>query len=139
MPGPIFLGDKSALARLNKPDVERRVGPLLLAGKVARCGVSTLEILFSARTHRDFVQTRAELDAMPHVDITQADFDRAIEVMELLARRGKHRAAALPDLLTAALAERARLCVLHYDKDFELIAAVTGQRTEWVVARGTVP
>ena len=43
------------------------------------------------------------------------------------------------DLLVAAAAERAGLTVLHYDQDFDLIAEVTGQPTEWVVPRGSVP
>ena len=45
----------------------------------------------------------------------------------------------IADLVVAAAAERAGLVLLHYDHDFDLIAAVTGQPTEWVVPRGTVP
>jgi predicted nucleic acid-binding protein len=36
----------------------------------------------------------------------------------------------VPELLIAATAELAELTVLHLDKDFEFIAAVTGQRVE---------
>ena len=36
-------------------------------------------------------------------------------------------------------AERAGMGVLHYDAGFDRIAAVTGQPTEWVVPRGSVP
>jgi len=45
----------------------------------------------------------------------------------------------LPDLLIAAVAERERVTVFHYDGDYELIAKVTGQPTHWVVPPGTVP
>ena len=45
----------------------------------------------------------------------------------------------IPDLLIAAVAERNALTVLHYDKDFDLIAKVTGQSMEWVVPAGSVP
>jgi predicted nucleic acid-binding protein len=69
----------------------------------------------------------------------QADFDRGLQLMEELARLGLHRAVGLPDLLIAALALRVRLTVLHYDADYDLVAAVTGQATEWVVPRGSVP
>jgi predicted nucleic acid-binding protein len=58
--------------------------------------------------------------------------------MSLLARRGRHRAAGLPDLLQAAVAERHAVTLLHYDSDFDLIAAVTGQPMQWVVPRGSV-
>jgi len=51
-------------------------------------------------------------------------------VQLLLADRGLHRAPAVPDLLIAAAAELAGLRVLHVDKDFELIASVTGQDVE---------
>jgi predicted nucleic acid-binding protein len=48
----------------------------------------------------------------------------------LLADRGQHRAPSIPDLLIAAAAELAGLTVLHVDKDFEIIAAITGQPLE---------
>jgi predicted nucleic acid-binding protein len=47
-----------------------------------------------------------------------------------LAQRGQHRAPSVPDLIIAAIAENARLTVLHVDHDFELIADVTGQPIE---------
>jgi hypothetical protein len=72
------------------------------------------------------------------VQLDQRTFDRAVEVQGLLAEKAQHRAANIPDLIVAAAAERAGLTVLHYDADFELIAAVTGQQTEWVVPRGSV-
>jgi predicted nucleic acid-binding protein len=62
---------------------------------------------------------------------------RALEVQGDLARRGQHRAVRLPDLLVAAIAEQSNLVVLHYDRDFDRVAAVTGQVCEWVVPPGT--
>ena len=59
--------------------------------------------------------------------------------MEALALRGQHRAVGLPDLLIAAVAERAQVTVLHYDADYDLVAAVTGQSTQWVIPRASVP
>ena len=67
---------------------------------------------------------------MPVEYFTPAIFDRAIEVQAVLAARGQPRAPSLPDLLIAAVAELAQLTVLHVDKDFELIAEVTGQLVE---------
>ena len=48
----------------------------------------------------------------------------------MLADRGRHRAPSVPDLVVAATAELAGLVVRHHDKDFELIAEITGQPTE---------
>lgn len=41
--------------------------------------------------------------------------------------QGQHRPPSVADLLIAAIAEAAGLGVLHVDKDFDLIGAVTGQ------------
>ncbi len=137
---PHYIADKSALARLRHPPVSAFLSPLILAGEVATCGVIELEVLYSARSYEDLVDTRAtRARAFPLVPMTQADFDRAIQVMEALAQRGQHRAAGLPDLLIAAVAERERLTLVHYDADFDLVAAVTGQPTQWVVPRGAIP
>ena len=67
------------------------------------------------------------------------DWRRALDVQAALWRGGQVRAAGFPDLLIAAVAERERITVLHYDSDYELIAHVTGQPVTWVVSRGTVP
>lgn len=56
--------------------------------------------------------------------------DRALEVQLLLMARGQHRAPGVPDLVIAATAEVSGLAVLHVDKDFELIASITGQQQE---------
>jgi predicted nucleic acid-binding protein len=132
-----YVADKSALARLVHASVAARLEPIF--AEVATCSVIDLEIFFSARTHRDLVAMRRERRALPLLPLSQDDFDRAIDVLERLARRGHHRAAGIPDLLIAAVAERHGVTVLHYDKDFDLIANVTGQRVEWVVPPGSVP
>jgi predicted nucleic acid-binding protein len=67
---------------------------------------------------------------MPVEYLTPTMEQRAVEVQMLLADLGQHRAPAIPDLLVAAAGERAGLTVLHLDKDFELIAEVTGQAVE---------
>jgi predicted nucleic acid-binding protein len=137
---PRFIADKSALARIRYPEVSAILSPLILAGEVATCSLIELEVLYSARSHTDLSRTRATRErAFPLVTTTQADFDRAIEVMAELARRGQHRAVGIPDLLIASIAERANLTLLHYDSDYDTVAAVTGQPMQWVVPRGTVP
>jgi len=47
----------------------------------------------------------------------------------LLADRGQQRGPSIPDLIIAATAELSGLHVLHVDKDFDTIAALTGQPT----------
>ena len=98
-----------------------------------------LERLYSARDLVGWDTLRTELATQYHwLPITDEIVGRAIEVQGLLADRGKHRGVSLPDLVIAATAEAYGAIVLHYDRDYELIAEVTGQRTVWVVPRGSV-
>lgn len=76
--------------------------------------------------------------AWPFVPMDQAMLDRAVEVQDALADRSQQRGAKIADLLIAATAEAASLVVLHYDRDFDVIADVTGQPTEWIVPAGSV-
>jgi predicted nucleic acid-binding protein len=68
--------------------------------------------------------------------ITEVIAERARDVQIRMAARGHHRAAGVIDLITAAVAEHHGAVVLHYDADFEHIAAVTGQLQAWVAPRG---
>ncbi len=43
----------------------------------------------------------------------------------------------VPDLLVDAAAEGTARTMLHYDADFDHIAAVTSQPVEWVILRGS--
>lgn len=67
---------------------------------------------------------------LPVKNLTPRIEGRAVEVHGLLAERGYHRAAKIPDRLIAAAPELAGLTVLHVDKDFDLIADVTLQPVE---------
>lgn len=136
---PYFLGDTSALARRRQPDVAVRLLPLLEAGLVARCTPTDLEAGFSSTSPSSHAATRRERSAWPMVAMDQAVLDRATEVQNALAERSQQRGAKIADLLIAAAAESAGLVVLHYDRDFELIASVTHQPVEWVVPAGSVP
>ncbi len=122
-----------------KAPVAARMEPMITEGLLATCSVTDLELLFSARSGADHRVRRADLELrFGHVPIDQRMLDRAVEVQGLLADRGQHRGANVPDLVVAAAAERAALAVLHYDADFDLIATVTGQVVEWVVPQGSV-
>ena len=70
------------------------------------------------------------LSSMPVECLSPAIEDRTVEILARLADQGKQRAPSIPDLIIAATAELAGLTVLHLDKDFDLIAGITGQPTE---------
>lgn len=127
-----WLIDKSALVRLGEATDGQAWADRIERGLVRISTVTRLEIGFSARTGDELRSglRRPPLASMPVEHLTPAIEDRAVEVQQLLADRGRHRAPAVPDLLIAATAELAGLVVLHLDKDFNLIADVTGQHVE---------
>jgi len=135
-----YLADTSALARLHRPAVSAVLAPLIESGAVATCGVIEFELGWATRSSAEFDQVRTDRDAgYEWLATHDQDWRRALEVQASLWRGGCMRAVGLPDLLVAAVAERERVTVLHYDRDYDLIAHVTGQPMQWVVPRGTVP
>jgi predicted nucleic acid-binding protein len=135
---PTFLADKSALTRREtRPEVREVLEPLLVAGEIATCGIVDLELLYSARDRATYRSLVEALRGMPRVPLDERSVSRALAVQAMLAERSQHRAVPLPDLLVAACAEHAGLTVLHYDGDFERIAELTGQPTQWIVPRGS--
>lgn len=135
---PYYLADTSAAARIAQPAIASRLGPLIESGLVARCTPTDLEAGYSSTSPAEHLAMREYRSAWPVVAMDQAVLDRAVEVQDALAATSRQRGAKIADLLIAAAAEAAQLVVLHYDGDFDLIASVTGQRTEWVAPAGTV-
>jgi len=134
------LADTSALARLRHPAVAEVLGPLIEAGLVATCGVIEFELAWATRTSAEFDELRADREVgYEWLATHDEDWRRALQIQAALWRRGQARSVGLPDLLVAAVAERERVTVLHYDANYDLIATVTGQRVRWVVPRGSVP
>jgi len=135
-----YLADTSALARLHRPAVAAVLVPLIESGVVATCGVIEFEFGWVTRSSTEFDQVRADRDVgYEWLAAHDEDWRRALEVQATLWRTGHMRAVGLPDLLVAAVAERERVIVMHYDSDYDLIAQVTGQPMQWVVPRGIVP
>jgi predicted nucleic acid-binding protein len=136
---PRYLVDKSALARMSLEPVRQRLSPIIEAGEAATCAIIDLEVLYSARSREDYDQIRQRRSLAYHtVPIVEATLERALAIQAALARIGHHR-VAIPDLIIAAAAEAAGLTILHYDRDYDVIARVTEQAVEWVVERGSVP
>jgi predicted nucleic acid-binding protein len=126
-----WLIGKSAYARLQRgqtPDVDEW-SARISRGLVRLSTITRLELGYSARSGKGGRHQFASppLSLMPLEYLTPAIEDRALEVQMLLADRGQHRAPSIPDLLIAATAEKGSLTVLAADKDFDLIAGITGQ------------
>jgi predicted nucleic acid-binding protein len=138
-PGQLYLIDTSAHARVGHPAVRGIIAGLIADGAAATCVTVDLEASYSGRDHNE-VSTIAERRRARYVvlPISEVIAERAREVQVRMAARGHHRAAGVVDLLTAAVAEHHGVVILHYDGDFEHVAATTGQPHVWVAPRGTL-
>jgi predicted nucleic acid-binding protein len=128
----VYLIDKSAYVRLAESTDASTWADRIERGLVRITTVTLLEIGFSARSALDWSASLhgSPVSQMPVEHLTPAVESRAVELQGRLADRGAHRAPSIPDLLIAAAADSSRLVVLHVDKDFDLIAEVTGQPVE---------
>jgi predicted nucleic acid-binding protein len=132
------LVDTSVLTRVRSPQVRAGLDPFVRARVAARAGITDLEIGYSARSAAEWDALTRALDVLVLVETTADHLRRARQVQRLLAQKHQ-RGRKVPDLLIAAAAEEQGLTVLHYDADFDRIGRVTGQPTEWIVPRGSVP
>jgi predicted nucleic acid-binding protein len=139
IPPGLYLADTSAAARASSPPVKTELTRLGRLGLLATFVTVDLEVLFSARTPAEYVQIATLREAsFTDLPMTEEIGARARHVQRMLARVSQHRAAGVIDLLTAAACEHYGVTILHYDKDFDHIAAITGQPTKWVVPQGSI-
>lgn len=128
-----FLIDTSALARMMLPGGES-LGwdQAVAAGLIALCPITELEFFYSARSAQDRAGLIEDLrTAFGWVPVHDRAYSRAWDVQGDLTARGEHRSAGPVDLVVAATAELHGLTLLHHDKDFDVIASITGQAMRW--------
>ncbi len=138
-PGQLYLIDTSAHARVGHPAVRNVIAGLIADRAAATCVTVDLEAGYSGRDLTD-VRAIAERRRTLYVTLPVSEViaDRARDVQIRMAVRGHHRAAGVIDLITAAVAEHHGAVILHYDADFEHIAATTGQPHVWIAPRGAI-
>jgi predicted nucleic acid-binding protein len=138
-----LLVDNSAWVRLADPELPAarasEIADALEAGRIATCLPFLLEAGYSARNAGDHEDLLTDLLSLPRFHIDQAVEQRALDAQRQLARIGHHRLPPV-DLLIAALADRHQLAVLHYDRDYDLLAEKTDLHFDsvWLAARGTL-
>src|SRR5262245_31509756 len=128
-----YLADTSVWASMRQPAILSVMTGCVERGLIVTCPIVDLGILFSVRPGVEPVRFRRQRQELACFPLTDEIARRASEVQGLHAERAQHRSVSIPDLLVAATAERFALTVLHYDRDYERIAEITGQRTEWIV------
>ena len=132
-----YLVDTSVLARARQDVVGDRLATLAQAGQLWTCRLIDLEVVYGSRA-REVAEVIEERRALPEAPITSDVLHRALQIAGAMAASGLHRGAKPVDLVMAAAAESAGLAVLHYDDDYDRIASVTRQPTEWVAPAGSL-
>jgi len=135
----LFLADTSAYTVARRlPMAETRLRRLAADRTLATFVTVDLELGYSARDPREHEGVARVRGQLVQLACAEEIASRARQVQALLAARSQHRAAGVMDLLTAAAAEHYGASVLHYDADFDHIAAITGQQVDWIAPRGSV-
>ena len=141
----LALLDTSVWARLRDGRLSgaeaERLYDRLERGELALTEPLLLEMRYSARDGADFTSLAEELDALELWHLDRTAVWRALDAQAQLAALPdvSHRVKPI-DLLVAAVAAQHDAAVLHYDADYELLAARTDLafRSEWVAKRGSM-
>ncbi len=108
------------------------------SGRVLVCDLVRLELVRLTPNQERAGELARRLAAFDTVPMPESLWSRAREVQLSMAVSGDHRRVPPPDLLIAAAAELANVPMVHYDRDYERIAAITGQAHAWFVPDGAL-
>jgi predicted nucleic acid-binding protein len=135
-----YLADTSVWNRNRHQAIKSRWEELVLRDRIVVCDQVALEVLFSAQSAEEYDEGTRNFSGFGQAIMDSRVYRRAREIQQALAHVGglHHRSVTIADLLIAAAAEAAGVTVLHYDEDFDRIAAITGQATEWIAPRGSL-
>jgi predicted nucleic acid-binding protein len=139
----VLLLDNSAWSRIvdGVLDDERAetVAGWIEQRHLGTCLPFLLEAGYSARSAADHQALMEELNLLPRVQIMPGAERRALQAQRELAMVGHHRLAPI-DPIVAACADDAGAGVLHYDRDYDVIAAHTCLEfeSEWLASPGTL-
>jgi hypothetical protein len=106
--------------------------------QLAICVPVTLELLYSAQSRSEYRLLAFDLEAFHQLPLDRRASAAAMRTQARLADKSQHRGPKPIDLLIAAIAEVNGAILLHYDRQFEAIARVTGQPMEWLAPRGNL-
>lgn len=139
----MLLLDNSAWSRIvaGALDDERAatVADWIEQRQIATCLPFLLEAGYSARSAAHHKEIVTVLDAFPRIALTAAVEERAMQTQHELAAVGHHRLAPV-DVMIAACAHEVGAGVLHYDRDYDILAtrATLEFESEWVAPPGSL-
>ena len=111
---------------------QERLVPLIMADRLATMPVIIMEILRGAKTQREYDRLSKDLAALRCFDVSAKVWQRACKLGYALRHKGIN--APLTDTLIVAVAQEHDALLLHDDRHFEMIAAATPLRHEYLKA-----
>jgi hypothetical protein len=137
----VLLLDNSAWARIVAGGLAderaRTVTDWIEEDQLATCLPFLLEAGYSARSAAHLKEIMEDLGSLPRVRVTQEAEERATRAQQELAAIGHHRLSPM-DVMIASCAHEAGAGVLHYDRDYDVLAQRTNLRFEsvWLAPAG---
>lgn len=138
--GPLpLVVDTSAFSRAHHPDVREQWKEALLADRLRISAAVRMEILLSARDGAGFDLLAEQLSALRPAPLTAAVIRAAEGAMRALAHRsaGAQR-IPIVDYLVGAAAQETGAAVIHYDRDYDILAEVMEFESVWLAPAGTL-
>jgi predicted nucleic acid-binding protein len=135
----MLLLDNSAWARRRKRAAGDRIAAAFGSGDIVVCLPFVLEAGYSARSAADHDAILRRLELLPRVEVSPEVERIALRAQSELAAVGHHRLSP-NDLVVAACAHHSGHGVLHYDRDYDVIARHTSLdfASEWVAPAGSL-
>lgn len=120
------------------PQLAEWFNAAVAAGLVLVCDLVVLELTRLSPNERRAHDVARRLSAFESIPMPGSLWGDARGTQLALAGRGGHRRVPPADLLLAAAAQRAGVVLVHYDRDYQRIAAVTSLRHHWLLPDGTL-
>jgi len=139
----VLLLDNSAWSRIVAAALPAKraetVAGWIGARQLATCLPFLLEAGYSARASTDHQAMMEDFQLLPGVELSAEAERRALDARRELAAVGHHRLSPI-DLMIAACADGVGAGVLHYDRDYDLIAKHTSLSFEsvWLAEPGSL-
>lgn len=108
------------------------------AGVVLVCDLVVFELVRLSPNERRVQEVDQRLSAFESIPMPGDLWEDAHHLQLALASNGDHRRVPPTDLLLAAAARHASVELIHYDRDYERIAAVSNLEHQWFVPDGTL-
>ncbi len=135
-----LLVDTSAWARAHHPEVRAPWTEALVGRRLRLSPAIRLEILFGARDGEAFDLLAERLAAISPAPLTPSVVEAATAAMREMAHLSAG-AQRLPivDYLVAAAAQELGAAVIHYDRDYDVLAEVMEFESVWLAPAGSLP